>query len=87
MKTRTVRTLKAQPTEKDKPVKSTTIEIWTPVPDYDSLRDQDTAFVCVAAELEDALHKSLPGGVYDRLLGLMLQRKSSHFIIAHGDAP
>lgn len=29
-----------------------------------------------AARIEDALHQSLPGGTYDRLLNQMLQRKA-----------
>lgn len=33
------------------------------------------------ARLEEALRSVLPGGTYDRLLGHMLTRKASHFII------
>lgn len=83
---KTIKTLKAQPTIADEPIQSVTIEIDTEGPDYDNLRSQAVAFLIVATELEDALYHSLPGGVYDRLVGLMLQRKSSHFIVAHGES-
>ncbi len=36
------------------------------------------------AKLEEALHSVLPGGTYDRLLGCMLTRKASHFVISFG---
>lgn len=39
-----------------------------------------------ARQIEEALHGSLPGGTYDRLLGLMLARKASHFRVAFGAA-
>lgn len=35
-----------------------------------------------AEAIELALHGSLPGGTYDRLLGRMLLRKASHFRVA-----
>lgn len=44
-------------------------------------------FDAQAEKLEIALHCSLPGGTYDRVLGRMLKRKSSHFIISHVRAP
>jgi len=37
-----------------------------------------------AQRLHKALCDSLPGGIYDRLLGYMLVRKASHFGIRHG---
>jgi hypothetical protein len=40
-----------------------------------------------AQVLEDALYDSLPGATYDRLLGRMLARKSSHFIVSHNFEP
>ncbi len=85
IKTRTVRTLKAQPMLKSEPVPNTTIELWTPAPRYDTLQEQAAAFTGAAAELELTLRNSLPGGVYDRLLGAMLAHKSSHFIVSWGD--
>jgi hypothetical protein len=35
-----------------------------------------------AEAIEVALHDSLPGGTYDRLLGRMLARKATHFRVA-----
>ena len=34
--------------------------------------------------IERALYKSLPGGTYDHLVGAMLQRKATHFVVTHG---
>ncbi len=81
---RVVRTFKAQPTLQDEPVKDMIIQIVDTSPDFDTIKEQHLVFLGKAAELESALHNSLPGGVYDRLLGAMLQRKSSHFVVAHG---
>lgn len=36
-----------------------------------------------AAEIERALYDTLPGATYDRLLGFMLARKSTHFVVSH----
>lgn len=36
-----------------------------------------------ARQIEEALHHSLPGGTYDRLLGRMLARKATHFRVSH----
>jgi hypothetical protein len=33
--------------------------------------------------LFDALRDTLPGGTFDRLLGLMLAEKASHFVVRH----
>lgn len=44
---------------------------------------QDEIFAAEATQVEIALFQSLPGGLYDRLLGAMLARKSSHFIVRH----
>ena len=38
-------------------------------------------FLADARAIEKGLIESLPGGTYDRLLMLMLQRKASHFIV------
>jgi hypothetical protein len=35
-----------------------------------------------AEAIETALHDSLPGGTYDRLLGRMLERKATHFRVS-----
>lgn len=45
--------------------------------------EHDAAFMAEAETIEKALHDALPGGTYDRLAGLMLKRKSSHFIVSH----
>lgn len=49
-----------------------------------SPKEYESVFNLDAMTLEDALHSSLPGGTYDRLLGRMLARKSSHFVVSHG---
>lgn len=74
---------KASPIGKQ-PVPGLAINFVGEPPRIDSLDKAKWWFSAQAALLEDALHKILPGGTYDRLLGLMLARKSSHFIIAHG---
>lgn len=43
----------------------------------------EALFLEEAQTLENALYEVLPSGVYDRLIGLMLIRKSSHFIVSH----
>jgi hypothetical protein len=44
----------------------------------------DEMFSDQAEKLESALWRSLPGGTYDRLCGLMLKRKASHFVVPLG---
>ena len=51
---------------------------------WSNLADWDDRCAEQAMEIEITLHMSLPGGVYDRLTGLMLARKASHFAVAHG---
>jgi hypothetical protein len=48
-----------------------------------TLEEQDAIFDGEATAVEAALFRSLPGGLYDRLLGAMLARKSTHFIVRH----
>lgn len=36
-----------------------------------------------AKQIADALHASLPGGTFDRLIVLLLERKISHFVVRH----
>jgi hypothetical protein len=48
-----------------------------------TLEEADAFFLADAQRLEEALHNSLPGGTYDRLCGLMLARKASHFRVSH----
>jgi hypothetical protein len=47
----------------------------------ETLAQLDARFLEDARVIEKGLIESLPGGTYDRLLGLMLQRKASHFIV------
>lgn len=60
------------------------IRITADLPDLKTLEEAARVYDCDAAMLEETLYGSLPGGTYDRLLGLMLKRKSSHFAVAHG---
>lgn len=39
--------------------------------------------VC-AEELEEALYNTLPGGLYDHLVGCFLRRKASHLTVPFG---
>lgn len=55
----------------------------SPLRPSDSLEVHHAFFLKEAAEIEKALYESLPGGTYDRLVGLFLQRKASHFIVSH----
>lgn len=72
---------KAQPLG-DQRVQSKTIHIEETFPTTSGIRESDALMMENADKLERALH-SLPGGIYDRLLGLMLKRKASHFIVSH----
>lgn len=69
----------------DGPVEGVRINIKEQVPDFDSIEEQDKAFSAQAKVLEDFMYQSLPGGLYDRLLGLMLSRKSTHFRVSHAN--
>jgi hypothetical protein len=51
-----------------------------------TLADLDAYFDGQAGLVDAVLVQSLPGGVYDRLLGRMLARKASHFRVAYQDA-
>lgn len=84
MNTVKLTTFKAQPTVD--PVPNATISITEELPAYEtfgSLEKWDRFLDTPAEEIEGVLLQSLPGGVYDRLLGLMLTRKSSHFRVSH----
>lgn len=64
------------------------IKMIAPFPDFkgDDLIEQSEFQHNKDAELlEETLIQNLPGGTYDRLLGLMLKRKSTHFIVSHKD--
>jgi len=67
-----------------KPTPSVEIHICERLPHFGLLGSQAKWFLAEAEKLESALYRSLPGGLYDRLLGVMLRRKSSHFIVAYG---
>jgi len=64
-------------------VESVTITFTEPIPDYQSLPQTAEKFTAEAAELGNVLCATLPGGTYDRLLGIMLAHKASHFIVSH----
>ena len=70
-----IRVCKAQPAG-GKVVPSIVIEIHLELPDSEAT----PKFSADAYNLESALHESLPGGTYDRLLGAMLQRRASSLI-------
>jgi hypothetical protein len=55
----------------------------TTLTQHSSYEEHDAVFMHEASQIEEALHDSLPGGTYDRLCGLMLQRKASHFVVSH----
>lgn len=76
-----IRTLKGQPIG-DASAADTIISIVEPCPHFDDLPAQATLFTSEARRIENALRNSLPGGVYDRLLGAMLEHKASHFIVS-----
>ena len=73
---------KAQATG-DQVVEDAEIAITTTIPTMQSLDHTDALFCIDAGALESALYGSLPGGTYDRLLGKMLARKATHFVVSH----
>lgn len=85
---RTLKIFTGQPF-RDQEQPNVTVVFDTPIPDYKDCKDWQEKFNKVfnieAEKLEQVLIDCLPGGTYDRLLGLMLKRKSSHFIISHKD--
>lgn len=67
---------------------STTIRLEEEIPEPDTdlthsafIAAVEKVFEDQATALETALHNALPGGTYDRLLGLMLKRRASHFLV------
>jgi len=68
----------------DEPIPDVQIEIGPIVPEWKTVEKADAFFTDEAIKLEIALYESLPGGTYDRLTGLMLKRKASHFCVSHG---
>lgn len=65
-------------------VQPRTLHVEQEMPADIQMPQAETLFASDASRLEDALYHSLPGGTYDRLLGAMLERKASHFIVSHG---
>lgn len=66
-------------------VPSVTVAITEPLPARDdkvSLARAALLYAMDAAIVEEALHQSLPGGTYDRVLIEMLQRKASHLRVS-----
>lgn len=80
-----VRVCKAEPFPGDT-VRGAIIEITREQDAYnyrDDLAVIDAQFAADAEAIEDGLHNSLPGGTYDRLCGLLLARKATHFRVPH----
>jgi hypothetical protein len=63
------------------PVESVIIHIASEVPTTDTLEHQRNLFENEAFVLCNVLEKSLPGGVFDRLLVEMMKRKVSSFVV------
>ena len=59
------------------------ISISEQVPGFTDMVVAEDWFETQAQNIEGALYNFLPGGTYDRLTGLMLARKASHFRVAH----
>lgn len=55
-----------------------------PAPFTDSGENDTGWFERNSIALEFLLYHVLPGGTYCRLLGEMLKRKASHFVVSHG---
>lgn len=81
----TVIVSKADPAYLGIPIIDMCIEIVGALPEFDDLADAIRYYDGQAQQIEETLHRALPGGVYDRLVGRMLTRKASHFRIAHFD--
>lgn len=81
---RVISIYKAQSYTKELPVESVKINIEETIPDFKTLEELDKICETKAKYLEAALHNSLPGAIYDRLLAAMLQRTASHFVVPHG---
>ena len=79
-----VRVHKAEPFPSET-IRGTIIEITRDMPPFnrEELATIDARYQSDADAIEDGLHRCLPGGTYDRLLGLMLTRKATHFRVPH----
>lgn len=67
----------------DQNVPDAFIAVTGETPEHETLEQQDILFDCQAAMIESLLHRSLPGGLYDRLAAQMLQRAASHLAVSH----
>lgn len=67
-----------------KPVMDSSLEISAEIPsDLVELNALGNYFDEQARKIDDLFAWALPGGAYDRLLGRMLARKATHFVIGH----
>lgn len=64
-------------------IESVNILISGCIPEFATLGETDHFAYMEACSIEAALLASLPGATYDRLTGLMLQRKATHFHVPH----
>lgn len=77
---RTINIKKAQPSP-DK-IQSVTLIIDETIRTSTTIHAADELYTYDAVELENALHAALPGGTYDRLVQMMLERKASHLAVS-----
>jgi len=64
----------------EKPIDDLVIVITSEIPALDRV-SLEVALYVDAEKLERALHNALPGGLYDRLLGQMLKRTASLYVV------
>jgi hypothetical protein len=64
-------------------IKSQMIVLENPLPDepYMSFDEHRDRFAAEATKLADVLCMTLPGGTLDALLGILMQRKASLFVV------
>lgn len=89
--TRTITVHRADPTG-DQVIPVTTIRIELPIPKLpdvpretplaEYLRPLDEIYAADAEAISIALHDSLPGGAFDRLVMKLLEIKASHFRVS-----
>jgi hypothetical protein len=82
---KTINICKAQSDDYSELTEPAEIIIDKEVPTFKVLGNQDDYFMRQAVVTEKLLYDTLPGGLYDRLLGEMLKRKATHFRVAHSD--
>lgn len=70
---------KAQRTVKALPVESVTILIEKELGSFETLEKSAEDFRSEAVKIVDALQASLPGGIFDNVASVILERKASHF--------